>query len=725
MAAKQGVAGDREIQEIIEQALAGVDPDIRQLMRAALWLYTHNADLSHELGAMVIRHRRRTDHRLFKVGNEFPMSSREAANRPDSHTLHVAPGIDVRGEGELPQYLLMRCVSEMKGFKGRSSLGNALTGCYSTLLESHEGKQVATLLGKNPLGRKYLELLLAMVDPSQDPAHPKMRDVVDAVVNAWEKGEKSLVFCFRVNTARRLRDIVDQKIRMKLKERRQSCLGGEERLKTLRKRLTGREQDLVTMGLDRVLWSFILDETYRTGASSGLTPRDLKLIKSDLQRLARIALRCGVQITGNRADRVFLNRATEHILAGRLLPSRAFPRAWKNLLQEMAEPTWLEGPYGLQPGEEREDVGEDAASFDERGVHYRYVPGKEPSQGSVASLADELYETRKRAKRRKQRPILDAYARNPSLWLGTTPMDSPKRIRQSKKTASRFQTLGRIHEHLHWLTATNDGYDWEARRQVFQAMRKALLRESVLLRLLPSRTELEESSWDELLVQAFLDRMPGQNESMADRIGIFLEDLLAASGSLTYAPSARSTLLSATRLSDQTFVALVTGQDRTRIQDRERVFAGFNTPLLPEVLICTSVGQEGIDLHRHCRHVIHYDLAWNPAVLEQRTGRTDRIGSKTFRERDLAGQEDLLFLEIGVPYLAGTYDERMYEELRLRAQTFEVLTGGELATTEVEGRDDKDPSESDAGDHLNLILLPESMVTDLRVRLEVRPSTAT
>ena len=35
-----------------------------------------------------------------------------------------------------------------------------------------------------------------------------------------------------------------------------------------------------------------------------------------------------------------------------------------------------------------------------------------------------------------------------------------------------------------------------------------------------------------------------------------------------------------------------------------------------EVLICTSVGQEGIDLNRHCRHEIHYGLAWNPAVLE-------------------------------------------------------------------------------------------------------------
>ena len=111
--------------------------------------------------------------------------------------------------------------------------------------------------------------------------------------------------------------------------------------------------------------------------------------------------------------------------------------------------------------------------------------------------------------------------------------------------------------------------------------------------------------------------------------------------------SSRSTLLKATRLRDQQLVALVKGGGD--IETRERIFAGFNSPLLPEVLVCTSVGQEGIDLHRHCRQVIHYDLVWNPAVLEQRTGRVDRIGCKTFRERAASTSPDQVFLEIGVP----------------------------------------------------------------------------
>ena len=35
-------------------------------------------------------------------------------------------------------------------------------------------------------------------------------------------------------------------------------------------------------------------------------------------------------------------------------------------------------------------------------------------------------------------------------------------------------------------------------------------------------------------------------------------------------------------------------------------------------------------------------------------------------------------LEIAVPYLAATYDERMFEELYRRAQLFEVTMGGDL-----------------------------------------------
>ena len=71
-----------------------------------------------------------------------------------------------------------------------------------------------------------------------------------------------------------------------------------------------------------------------------------------------------------------------------------------------------------------------------------------------------------------------------------------------------------------------------------------------------------------------------------------------------------------------------------------------------------------------------------------------------------------------MPFLAGTYDERMYEELRLRAQTFEVLTGGDFVVENPEGADEGGEAEG-TEQGLRIIALPEIMVRDLRVSLHV------
>lgn len=48
--------------------------------------------------------------------------------------------------------------------------------------------------------------------------------------------------------------------------------------------------------------------------------------------------------------------------------------------------------------------------------------------------------------------------------------------------------------------------------------------------------------------------------------------------------------------------------------------------LIPRVLIATDVAAEGLDLHR-AERVVHYDLPWTPARLEQREGRARRAGA--------------------------------------------------------------------------------------------------
>jgi len=54
------------------------------------------------------------------------------------------------------------------------------------------------------------------------------------------------------------------------------------------------------------------------------------------------------------------------------------------------------------------------------------------------------------------------------------------------------------------------------------------------------------------------------------------------------------------------------------------LLTAFNSPFPPFVLTTTSTGQEGLDMHRYCRRLVHWNLPSSPLALEQREGRIDR-----------------------------------------------------------------------------------------------------
>jgi len=109
-------------------------------------------------------------------------------------------------------------------------------------------------------------------------------------------------------------------------------------------------------------------------------------------------------------------------------------------------------------------------------------------------------------------------------------------------------------------------------------------------------------------------------------------------------------------------------------QARERLMIAFNTPFYPEVLIASSVMAEGVDLHLMCRNVIHHDLDWNPSVVEQRTGRLDRIGSK--------GETTGLPVKVYLPFIEGAQDEKQFRVMRDRERWFNVVMGEQLELDE-------------------------------------------
>jgi Helicase conserved C-terminal domain/SNF2-related domain len=105
---------------------------------------------------------------------------------------------------------------------------------------------------------------------------------------------------------------------------------------------------------------------------------------------------------------------------------------------------------------------------------------------------------------------------------------------------------------------------------------------------------------------------------------------------------------------------------KTQRDTRSRLTRAFNTPFFPDILVCSQVMAEGVDLQRFCRHVVHHDLDWNPSSIEQRTGRIDRLGCKA------EGRQPIV---VYLPYLAGTADERQYRVMSEREQWFRVVMG--------------------------------------------------
>lgn len=160
-------------------------------------------------------------------------------------------------------------------------------------------------------------------------------------------------------------------------------------------------------------------------------------------------------------------------------------------------------------------------------------------------------------------------------------------------------------------------------------------------------------------------------------------------------------------LSSDVRVQFISGN--TKKETRQRAVDGFNTPLYPEVIVTTPVLAEGLDLHRSCRRVIHHDLPWNPAKLEQRTGRIDRVGSLSERLRR-EGAGDQSCIEVWLPYVPGTYDEFIHERVIARRREFRCLLGsrpewkgeGELGENE-EGL----PIDEDLVERLQVHLGPE------------------
>ncbi|MEU0917222.1 DEAD/DEAH box helicase [Streptomyces cyaneofuscatus] len=120
-------------------------------------------------------------------------------------------------------------------------------------------------------------------------------------------------------------------------------------------------------------------------------------------------------------------------------------------------------------------------------------------------------------------------------------------------------------------------------------------------------------------------------------------------------------------------------------------------------LLLTGDGaSEGVNLHRQCHHLVHWDLPWSLIRVEQRNGRIDRYGqteNPEFRALILRSEVE------------GALDDRTVAEkvLAREARVHEVLGAVEAATRE----DDWDKEERRVMEALLREAPPEEAVADL------------
>lgn len=77
-------------------------------------------------------------------------------------------------------------------------------------------------------------------------------------------------------------------------------------------------------------------------------------------------------------------------------------------------------------------------------------------------------------------------------------------------------------------------------------------------------------------------------------------------------------------------------EEESAVTRAEQVRTAFNSPFWPFVLVTTSIGQEGLDFHRYCHMVVHWNLPANPVDLEQREGRVHRYKGHAVRKNLVA-----------------------------------------------------------------------------------------
>jgi hypothetical protein len=624
--------------------------------------------LQGELSKVMLRHVKDRGHRHFHAGKDWL-----ADNAPNEQILSHSFLYPVDGFAEprhaLLGYLGMRLVQKLRrgGGTGNARLLRGITSSFAAFQASNRETLDATDLPNDV--RAYLEFFGKALEESR---HPKVVATADRAFANYSRGRKTLIFCERVATLDEIESILTEKIATLFPD---GIPAAQKRRTALLRRA----------GLVDLHWSRCLLQALAPDRRKALLGR-WNAARADIIE----AVLSGLAKAGEIATERRVGRMVDLELLARF---------------DVADlPDWAQAFRAPSP-ENRRLLVEGTLSEDVE------------SSGGAIDPDHQEEEEREAVARELVQEAVEGFMDRPNLWF-------------HEASASFHKTLHELLSAEFSFLQRRDGDGGiENRSTAFfgmlvdlvQGMRKILLRSELFASLDLSSPDFEakllKDLWERPIALA-PDASQWSRRTAGMRLEDFLRILAASEGTIQRRwkqDSKRKSLWSGVFLKHGESAGLVLTLDgKVATDTRVSRCAAFNSPLAPDILICTAIGAEGIDLHRYCAEVIHHDLPWNPAKLEQRIGRIDRVGSLT--ERNPGSR-----LLVGIPFLANDYESMQYQVLQTRAQRFEVLLGKPDFSLDVEEEDqdekvlDKDNDEEFV--EATSAVLPPSLLEHLRMDL--------
>ncbi|MEP9411350.1 MAG: DEAD/DEAH box helicase family protein [Candidatus Brocadia sp.] len=576
-------------------------------------------------------------------------------------------GIDIPDKDKPLFFSLLRLENEIarisRTFRGLTD--SMATSAYSTLRESKMLRDSSLKeFQNNTLIIKYRNMISELIHPNDD-THPKINDVVEKVVERYLKGEKSLVFTFYIKTAEALKDSIKKRIN----NERVTLLKGITKKDDLDTYIENTQKKFTSPNDLRYLIfkeNLLLTHYQSIAQDCKIEPdeEDWKLIT---QYLGENGYRFK---TKTREDYRLLLKVMEHHFYKKAIKSKLINKQ-DNIIKRVLANNYIK--YGLYINdEERNDQIQN-------NNHIKYTVNEEDIM-HIKGLKAIQY-------------ILNG----PNIWS------------YHKDILHEIDNL-------------------ELRRKVQRYIIREITREDLIIeKFISAKYEDEDETWigviNKIYAEETIFNKSSKPETLKDRIDRWLKTIAAKYEKIKYGDDAGEeitkliqTISGLNDIRNDEDVREIHGDSHV---NRSVYFEAFNSPFRPVVLICTSIGSEGIDLQQECSGVFLYDLGWNPAALEQKTGRIDRIGSKNSRERVHAHDNGTVppMLEVYRPFIKGTRDERMHRVLQNREKWFNFLLGtGKLLSADENGDEANfDQTEKEE----KMFLLPENVIRLLTMNLGV------